>query len=226
MKVLIGCERSAVVRQEFERRGHDAWSCDIVESEAAGNHIVADVREVMRRPGWDLFIVHPECTFLTVANTYLRRGCSKYTAAEAKVLQRQAVEFFLEVAESGIPKSCTENPIGIMSRIYRPPDQIIQPYQFGDDASKATCLWLRGLQLLMPTRFVEPRYSCRCGMVFEYALGKYGCPSCSGDHGAARPFWGNQTQSGQNRLGPSANRSAMRARTYQGIAAAMAEQWG
>lgn len=225
MKVLIGCERSAVVRQEFERRGHDAWSCDLVESEVTGNHVIADIREVCLWPGWDLFIVHPECTFLTVANTYIRRGCSKYTPEEAHEHQRQAIEFFMAMVNAPIDRIAIENPIGIMSTIYRKPDQIIQPYQFGDDASKATCFWLRGLPPLMPTRFVEPRYSCRCGTVFEYTLGKYGCPSCGGGNRAARPFWGNQTRSGQNRLGPCANRSAMRSRTYPGIAAAMAEQW-
>jgi hypothetical protein len=110
-----------------------------------------------------------------------------------------------------------------MSSLWRKPDQIIQPYEFGEDASKATCLWLKGLPLLRPTKFIEPRMVC-CGMVLPSEVGKYGCPNCFGDN-TAKPRWENQTDSGQNKLTPSENRWKERARTYPGIADAIARQW-
>lgn len=188
-----------MIRDAFLSRGHDAFSCDLVPSASnADRHIIGDVLEIMRRPGWDLFIVHPECTFLTVANTYITRGCSKYTPAQASERREKAVEFFMAVANAPVPRVCVENPVGIMSTRWRRPDQIIQPWQFGDDASKATCLWLRGLPLLTPTNVLP---------------------------GGRRARRANQTPSGQNNLGPSPDRAMLRARTYPGIAAAMADQW-
>ena len=198
MRVLIGCERFGVLRDAFLALGHDAYSCDVVPTEAPGPHIQGDVREAMVT-GWDLFIVHPDCTFLTVANTYLKRGCSKYTPTEALALQQVAIDFFLCVAEAPVARVCVENPIGVMSRRWRKPDQIVQPWQFGDDASKATCLWLRGLPLLQHTTVLP---------------------------GGPKARRANQTSSGQNRLGPSPQRAMLRAKTYPGIAAAMALQWG
>ncbi len=124
-----------------------------------------------------------------------------------------------------IPKIALENPIGRISTAFRRPDQVIQPHQFGHDASKSTCLWLKGLPLLKPTQQVDPRYSCGCGTIFEFALGKYGCPNCHGEK-KVREIWGNQTPSGQNKLGPSEDRWKLRSITYPGIAAAMADQWG
>jgi hypothetical protein len=112
---------------------------------------------------------------------------------------------------------------GSESRI-RKPDQIIQPYDFGEDASKKTCLWLKNLPPLEATGFVEPQYSC-CGSRFPYALGKYGCPNCCGEN-KAKMVWANQTPSGQNKLGPSEDRAHLRSITYAGIAEAMALQWG
>lgn len=199
MKVLIGCERFGVLRDAFLARGHDAYSCDVVPTEAPGPHIQDDVRAAMHL-GWDLFIVHPDCTFLTVANTYIKRGCSKYTPETALVLRQQAIDFFMEVVpNSPVEKTVGENPVGIMSTVWRKPDQIIQPWQFGDDASKATCLWLKGLPPLRHTNVLP------------------------GGRAARRA---NQTPSGQNGLGPSPERAMLRAKTYPGIAAAMAEQWG
>jgi hypothetical protein len=115
-----------------------------------------------------------------------------------------------------------ENPIGIMSKLYRKPDQIIQPWQFGHPESKATCLWLKGLPLLKPTDIADfTHYRCKCGNVFEAVCGEYGC--CDG---AAKPLWNNQTKSGQNKLSPGPERAKLRSKTYPGIAKAMAMQWG
>lgn len=199
MKVLIGCERFGVLRDAFAAAGHDAWSCDLVP--AGGQHIRGDVRQAASKPGWDLFIVHPDCTFLTVANTYINRGCSKYTPEKAIVLRDQACEFFMECVAlcERIGKGAIENPVGIMSTRYRKPDQVVQPWQYGDDASKGTCLWIFGLPTLVPTNVLPGGRSARRA---------------------------NQTAGGQNRLGPSHERAMLRAKTYPGIAKAMAAQWG
>lgn len=221
MNVLIGCEKSGVIRRAFRALGHSAWSCDVLPAEDGGEHIQDDVLHVVHR-GWDLFICHPECTFLTVANAgHIANGCNRYTAGQAREYQKQAVDFFMSVINAPIDKVCVENPVGVMSSLYRAPDQIVQPYEYGDDASKKTCLWLRGLPLLKPTRYVEPRIVC-CNQVVTSGMM---CQACNGRKNG-RPRWANQTDSGQNRLGPSETRSAERARTYPGIAAAMAEQWG
>jgi hypothetical protein len=120
-------------------------------------------------------------------------------------------------------RKAMENPIGCLSTRYRRPDQIIQPWQFGDDASKATCLWLENLPKLVATNPVLPRLVC-CGLVVPNT-DKYGCPNCNGEN-KPKPRWGNQTNSGQNKLGPSPLRQELRSNTYPGVAQAMAEQWG
>jgi hypothetical protein len=203
VRVLVGCERSGVIREAFRRLGHDAWSCDLEPAEDyQRHHIQEDVRQAMLM-GWDLFIVHPECTYLSGSGLhwYHRR-------AGRPELVEEAVAFAQEVWNAPIQKVCMENPVGYLSRRIRKPDQIIQPYEFGEDASKATCLWLSGLPLLKPTKYVEGR--------------------CVGEGRDGRLIyrWSNQTDSGQNRLAPSPDRPMQRARTYPGIAAAMAEQWG
>lgn len=223
MRILIGCECSGIIREAFKARGHDAWSCDLKPSELPGQHIQDDLLLQIDTGEWDLMIAHPECTFLTVSNTYITRGCSKYTKEEAEKLRSRAVLFFVALVNAPIGKVCIENPIGIMSTLYKKPTQIIQPWHFGHPESKATCLWLKGLPRLNSTGFAEfKNYRCRCGNVFEASAGKYGC--CT-DY-AAKPLWDNMTPSGQNKLGPSPTRSADRARTYSGIAEAMAAQWG
>jgi hypothetical protein len=120
-----------------------------------------------------------------------------------------------------IKKIVIENPVGVLSAYLGKP-QVIQPYRFGDDASKATCLWLKGLAPLRPTAFVEPRWVC-CGIHLSEEVGRYGCPNCHGEK-KPRPRWGNQTDSGQNKLTPSDDRWKERSRTYPGIAAALAQQ--
>lgn len=196
MRVLVACECSGVVRRAFAALGHDAWSCDIKAAEdGSSNHIQGDVLPVLTQ-GWDMIIAHPPCTYLSVSGMH-------WTARGLRdpQLTEEALVFFRRLLDAPAPRVCVENPVGITSTRIRPPDQWIQPYQFGDDASKRTGLWLRGLRRLVPTVRVAGR------MV------------------NGRERWGNQTDSGQNRLGPSEKRAADRAVTYPGIAAAMAAQW-
>lgn len=148
MRVLVACEFSGTVRDAFIKLGHDAVSCDLLPTEKKGPHIQGDVLEILN-DGWDLMIAHPPCTHLAVSGARWFK--------EKRKEQREAISFFLKLANSPIPKICVENPISIMSTQYRKPDQIIQPWQFGHGETKATCLWLKGLPLLKPTKIVEGR---------------------------------------------------------------------
>lgn len=150
MKVLIACEESGTVRDAFVAQGHEAMSCDMLPTRTHGQHYQGDVRDVLDFP-WDLMIAHPPCTHLSVS------GSLHFPAKKLTGKQQSGVSFFMMLAKSDIPKIAIENPIGIMSTLWRKPDQIIQPYEFGEDASKATCLWLKGLPLLVPTEIVEGR---------------------------------------------------------------------
>lgn len=198
MRLLIACECSGVVRDAFTREcpTWDVWSCDLQDSWVPGKHITGDVREVLRER-WDMMIAHPPCNYLCSSGLHWnkrRPGRSLLTEA--------ALEFVKELMSAPIHRIAIENPIGCISTRIRKADQIIQPHQFGEDASKATCLWLTNLPKLLPTKNVPPRIV----------------------NGAKR--WGNQTDSGQNKLGPSEKRSAERSTTYAGIARAMSMQWG
>lgn len=198
MRVLVACEFSGVVRDAFMERGHTAWSCDLRPTESGDNHITGDVLGVLAGK-WDLMIAHPPCTYLSVSGLHWnkrRPGRATLTA--------QAYEFFMKLWNCDIPRIAIENPVGCMSRLFRKPDQIIQPYEFGADASKKTCLWLKNLAPLK----IDPGARKSGRMV------------------NGRERWANQTDNGQNRLGPSADRAALRAVTYPQIAAAMADQWG
>jgi len=150
MKVLIACEESATVREAFKRRGHAAWSCDILPSRIPGNHFQCDVFEVIGL-GWDMMIAFPPCTDLCVS------GARWFKSKIASGQQQKSVEFFKRIATADIPRVAVENPVGIMSRLFRKPDQIIQPWQFGHGETKATCLWLKNLPLLAPTEIVPGR---------------------------------------------------------------------
>jgi hypothetical protein len=185
------------VREAFRKAGHSAISCDLLPAEQDSiYHYQGDVFDIIN-DGWDLMIAHPPCTYLSVSGLHWN---NKIEGREQET--EKALAFVKKLLRAPIPKIALENPVGIIStRLYKP-DQIIQPYQFGDDASKKTCLWLKGLPLLKPTKYIEPR------MV------------------NGKPRWGNQTDSGQNKLGPSEDRWKERSRTYQGIADAMGEQWG
>lgn len=181
MKVLIACEFSGIVREAFKKRGYDAWSCDLLPTEIPGQHIQGDVLKVLW-DGWDLMIAHPPCTHLAVSGARWFKN-KRYE-------QCLAIDFFKRLVCAEINKIAIENPIGIMSTMWRKPDQIIQPWQFGHGEKKATCLWLKNLPKLIPTKVVEGRY--------------------------ARV----------HKEPPSKDRWKNRSRTYQGIADAMAEQWG
>jgi hypothetical protein len=190
---LVACEFSGVVRDAFRALGHDAWSCDLLPAEAPGPHIQGDVLQALGE-GWDLMIAHPPCTYLASSGLHWNTR-----RPERAALTEAALAFVLVLADAPIPRIAVENPIGCLSTRWRKPDQIIQPWQFGHDASKATCLWLKGLPPLQPTDVLP------------------------GGRTARRA---NQTASGQNRLGPSPTRWKERSVTYAGIARAMAEQWG
>lgn len=150
MKVLIACEFSGIVRDAFTRWGHDAWSCDLLPTEKPGNHIIADAVEIAYSGGWDLMVAHPPCTYLgQMSNCRInepgRRG-----------ERVKALSFFMDLVWAPIPKIAIENPRGFPEKYYRAPDQIIEPYEFGHPLTKATCLWLKNLPLIKPTRIVEP----------------------------------------------------------------------
>lgn len=152
MKVLVACEFSGIVREAFRKRGHDAWSCDYLPQDypSRGFHYKGDIFDLIKyRHDWDLMIAHPPCTHLAVSGARWFKDKRKE--------QNQAVDFFLALWDLNIPKIAIENPIGIMSTRFQKPTQIIQPWQFGHGETKATCLWLKNLPLLKPTKIVEGR---------------------------------------------------------------------
>lgn len=149
MNVLVACEFSGVVRDAFIKKGHNAWSCDLLPTETPGPHLQCDVLEVAFFPKWDLVIAHPPCTCLASS------GAAWFQKKRQDGTQQAAMKFFMMFTKLGC-KWCIENPIGVMSTHYRKPDQTIQPYQFGHSVKKTTCLWLNGLPPLQPTTIVEP----------------------------------------------------------------------
>lgn len=181
MRVLVACERSGRVRDAFTKKGHDAWSCDLCLSDTKGNHYRGPVQEILDS-GWDLMIAFPPCTYLASSGARWWKGKEQQ--------QKEAIEFFMKIVNAPSQKIAVENPIGIMSTVYRKPDQIIQPWMFGHGETKATCLWLKNLPKLIPTNIVEGR---KPRVHYE---------------------------------SPGPDRSYRRSITYQGIADAMAEQWG
>jgi hypothetical protein len=183
MKILIACEYSGTVRDAFIRAGHDAMSCDILPTDQPGPHYQGDVMDILGKD-WDMLIAHPPCTHLAVSGA--RHFARKRESGE----QQAAIDFFMSLANSGIEKIAIENPICIMSTVWRKPDQIIQPWQYGHGETKATCLWLENLPPLTPTNIVDGR------------------------------------EARIHKMPPSADRWKLRSKTYQGIADAMADQWG
>lgn len=149
MRVLVACEFSGVVRDAFTRRGHDAWSCDLLPSETPGKHIQGDALQAMRSRRWDLLIAHPPCTYLAVSGARWFKG--------RKHEQYLALVFVQALLDAPIKRIALENPISVISTKIRKPDQIIQPWQFGHGETKATCLWLKNLPRLTLTRIVEGR---------------------------------------------------------------------
>jgi hypothetical protein len=151
MRVLVACEFSGIVREAFKAKGHDAWSCDFLDTEILGQHIKGDVLPHLN-DGWDLMIAHPPCTYLAVS------GAAWFKKAGRQELQDRALDFVRQLLNAPIPKIALENLVGVISTRIRKPDQIIQPYQFGHPDSKKTCLWLKNLPKLTPTSIVEPQY--------------------------------------------------------------------
>lgn len=193
MKVAVLCEFSGTVRDAFTRAGHVAVSCDILPSTSSnGVHIQGDCTQYSWT-NYDLVIGHPPCTYLCSSGLHWNK---KDPSRPAKTIA--AINFVKWMWALPVPMICIENPIGCLSTQMQKPTQIIQPWQFGHPESKATCLWLKNLPLLIPTNILAKPASGR---------------------------WNNQTPSGQNKLGPSKNRWATRSLTYQGIADAMASQW-
>lgn len=202
MKILIACEYSGIERDAFIAKGHEVMSCDLLPTERPGPHYQGDVRDILYE-GWDMMIAHPECTYLASSGLHW----NKKIPGRAE-LTEEALLFVELLWKSGIPKICLENPVGCISTrlSFMPKAQYVQPYDFGEDASKKTGLWLKGLPKLVSTKHIEGREVTINGKTYKR--------------------WANQTDSGQNRLGPSANRAKERSKTYEGIALAMASQWG
>lgn len=201
MKILVACEESQAVTIELRKLGHEAYSCDI-EPCSGGHpewHLQQDVEPLLKEK-WDMIIAFPPCTHIAVS------GSRYFKQKIADGRQQQGVDFFMQLANADCPKIAIENPVGIMSSKWRKPDQIINPFQFGHQEAKQTCLWLKGLPKLTPTNVLP-------------------LPECG--------YWNNQTKERQNKLlvdgvwiGWNDPRTArLRSKTYAGIAKAMAEQW-
>ena len=196
MRVLVACEFSGTVRDAFIKRGFDAMSCDLEDTDVPGPHYKGDVFDIIN-DGWDLMIAHPPCTHLAVS------GARHFAKKIADGRQQQGIDFFMALVNSNIPRYAIENPIGIMSTKYRKPDQIIQPWEYGHRATKGTCLWLRDLPLLKPTNIVDK------GEFVTFPSGKRM----------------NKWYADSSKLSPK-ERERWRNKTFQGIADAMAKQWG
>jgi hypothetical protein len=193
-RLLVACEYSGRVRDAFTAKGWDAWSCDLLPSEReSGHHYQGPVEDLLKQQ-WDVLIAFPPCTYLCSSGMHwTTRG------KRDPQLTEDALTFVRLLLNAPIERIALENPVGCISTRIRKPDQIIQPWQFGHDASKKTCLWLKNLPLLQPTDVLPI---------------------------PATGVWANQTPSGQNRLAPGPDRWKERSKTYQGIANAMAAQWG
>jgi hypothetical protein len=194
MKVLVACEYSGIVRDAFAAKGHDAWSCDILPTESPGNHFQGDVLEHLDK-GWDLMIAHPPCTHLAVSGArWFTEGKKPWS------LQEDALDFVRKLLDAPIDKIALENPVSVISTKIRKPNQIIQPFEYGHDVTKKTCLWLKNLPNLKPTKIVKPD--------IVLVNGK----KMSRMHYESFKL-------------PSKERSKVRSKFYTGIANAMADQW-
>lgn len=203
MKVLVACEYSGRVRDAFIERGHEATSCDILPSDTPGSHYQGDVRDILD-DGWDMLIAFPPCTDLSSI------GAAYWPQKQADGRQQRALDFVRLLMDAPVPRTAVENPVGRINTAIRRPDQIIQPWMFGDPWTKRTCLWLRGLPLLEPTNAVEPN---------GFWVG-------GGSKKDGRSLSGEGAR--QNRTGSDkwADIAHDRNKTFQGIADAMADQWG
>lgn len=230
-EILIGYSACQLTREAFERHGHHVWTCDLLPARGTQErHLQCDIWEALRSRRWSLAVLHPMCTYLTVSAAWAygdgpyhqRVKPGTLVGAARRAARAKAIANFRRLL--ALPCAVAiENPApSFISKAIRPPDQIVQPYQFGDDASKSTGLWLKALPPLTPTGFFEPRLVCDAGHAFGY--GAHRCPTCGSER--YLPRWSNQTNSGQNRLTPSESRWLERSKTYPGIAAAAGDQWG
>ena len=204
LKVLVACEESQAVTKYLRRLGHEAYSCDILPCSGGHPewHYQQDVFKVIENGSWDMMIAFPPCTHLASS------GARHFKEKIADGRQQEGIDFFMKLANSDIDRIAIENPIGIMSTKYRKPNQIIQPYQFGDKAQKSTCLWLKNLPKLTPTNIVEK------GEFFEFTSKK--------GEKKRMPMWYYKAL--QDAKTPQ-QRSTLRSKTFNGIAKAMATQW-
>jgi len=222
MNILIACEESGRVRDEFIRRGHNAISCDLLPSATPGPHYQGYLEDIIGSGReWDMIIAFPPCTYLTGAAEWafndvpMIKGKPRnikpgtLIGAERREAREYALAFVQMILNRDCEKIVLENPVGIIGTRIRPADQWIQPNEYGDDASKKTGLWLKGVPKLQPTKHIAPR-------IVEWPHGS----------GKLVKRWANQTDSGQNILGPSPDRALLRGKTYPGIARALAEQLG
>jgi len=202
MKVLIACEYSGAVRDAFIKQGHDAMSCDLLPTDVPGPHYQGSVTDILN-DGWDLMIAHPPCTYLAVSGNRWLYNKDGSKNEERWANRREALDFVRLLMDSPIKRIAVENPVSVISSEIRKPDQIIQPWQFGDEAQKTTCLWLKNLPKLKPTKIVGK------GEMVTYKSGN------------TMPKW----YADAFKL-PKAERQKLRSKTFQGIADAMADQWG
>ena len=205
MNVLVACEFSQVVVEAFTKRGHYAMSCDLLPAEKSYPHYQGDILDIIINTWdeWDLMIAHPPCTYLTVTGNKWFKPEYRERFPDREWQREEAIEFFMLLVEAPIPRIAIENPIGVISTRYRKPDQIIQPYQFGHTERKSTCLWLKDLPKLISTNIVKPE-------IIQYKTRK-----------GTDDAWHVSTM----HL-PPLERMKARSRTFEGIAEAMAKQWG
>lgn len=203
-RILVACEYSGAVRDAFAARGWDSWSCDLIPSEKPGKHYQGDVRDVLDQ-GWDILVAHPPCTYLCNAGmNWLNRKPGRRERIE------DAKAFFLMLANAPIRRIAIENPVGIMSRLWRKPDQVIQPWMFGDEANKPTCLWLKNLPPLM--------HSQETDLLFQkthVGRGRFYVKA----NGDRLSVWSHKAS------GTIEQRARIASRTFPGVAEAMANQW-
>jgi site-specific DNA-cytosine methylase len=205
MKILVACEESQAVTKEFRKLGHESYSCDILECSGGHPewHIQEDVTKLLKEK-WDIIIAFPPCTYLTVTgNRWFNIERYGDKAIKRHQERKEAIKFFMMFANANCDKIAIENPVGIMSTEWRKPNQIIQPYEFGDPFEKKTCLWLKGLKSLEPTNIVKPPERQK------FKSGK------------SMPSWYADAW----KL-PKQERSKLRSKTFPGIAQAIAKQWG
>jgi hypothetical protein len=212
MKVLIPCEESQAVCIEFRKLGHEAYSCDILECSGGHPewHIQGDVLEQLDK-GWDMMVAFPPCTHLAVS------GAAWFEQKRKDGRQQEGIDFFMAIVNAPIPRIAIENPVGIMSKIYRKPDQVIQPWNFGDPFQKTTCLWLKNLPKLKASHYDAPLFGMEVdkGEMYEWVDRKTGKTK-------RQPKWFYDAFLNAK---TSDERSTLRSKTFPGIAKAIATQW-